>query len=259
MRAPVAILAALLATLLTGWLLWPVLTPVHVEGFTASVASLAIHLDRDLITNFDTLQPLNNEYFGLSKLGWVLGIAGLMKAGLASKAAMTLLTWAGFAALCGASVFLVRKWTKAPVPLIAAGLIVLPGISESAFFFNDNILSSALAALALAALYLPRFELGAALCGLLFGLAVLTRTDTILLGVTLPLILWERLRQRRPAAIALAVSGLAGAAILLGTLALFHVSILDLLRVTRAAVAGWNRQIPLRPKSVSHTTSLSST
>ena len=87
MRAPVAILAALLATLLTGWLLWPLLTPVHVEGFTASVASLAIHLDRDLITNFDTLQPLSNEYFGLSKLGWVLGIAWLMKAGLASKAA----------------------------------------------------------------------------------------------------------------------------------------------------------------------------
>jgi hypothetical protein len=239
---------AIVAAVLTAWLLWPLLTPVHVEGFTASVASLAMHLDRDLITNFDRLQPLNTEYFGLSKLGWVLGIAALMKAGLATKAAMTILNWAGLAALCAASVFLVRKWTQAPVLLIAAGLVLLPGVSESAFFFNDNILSSALAAMALAALYLPRLELGAALCGLLFGLAVLTRTDTILIGVAVPLILWERLRRFRPAALALAVSGVVGAVTLLGTLALFHVSIVDLFRVTQAAVAGWNRNTPaVRP------------
>src|SRR4051812_37985514 len=138
-RRSLAIPCALLAAILTGWLLLPLLTPVHVEGFTASVASLALHLDRDLVTNFDTLQPLNTEYFGLSKLGWVLSIAGLMKPGLVSGAAMTVLNWAGFAALCAASVFVVRRWTRAPIPLIAAGLLLLPGISESAFFFNDNI------------------------------------------------------------------------------------------------------------------------
>ena len=79
----------ILAAILTSWLLFPLLTPVHVEGFTASVASLALHLDRDLITNFDVLQPLNTEYFGLSKLGWVLGTAGLIKLGLGSEWAMT--------------------------------------------------------------------------------------------------------------------------------------------------------------------------
>jgi hypothetical protein len=241
MRRSLAIPMGILAAILTSWLLFPLLTPVHVEGFTASVASLALHLDRDLITNFDVLQPLNTEYFGLSKLGWVLGTAGLIKLGLRSEWAMTVLNWTGLFGLCFASIILVRKWTRAPVLLIMAGLLLLPGISESAFFFNDNILSSSLAALALAALYLPRLELGAAICGLLFGFAVLTRTDTILIGVAVPLILWERLHQIRATALALAVSGLFGSVALAGTLALFHVSIFDLFRVTQAAVASWNR------------------
>jgi hypothetical protein len=240
-RRNLAVTAAVLATLLGAYLLWPLLTPVHVEGFTASVASLAIHLDRDLISNFDTLQPLNLEYFGLSKLGWVLGIAGLMKAGLASSAAMTLLNWAGFASLCGAALFLVRKWTKAPWLLIALGLLLLPGISESAFFFNDNVPSSALAALALAALYAKRLEFGSLLCGLLFGLAVLTRTDTVLMAAAIPILAWERTRDVRKTVETVALAGGAAVAILMGTLALFNASLFDVFRVANAAVATWDR------------------
>jgi hypothetical protein len=237
-------MAATVIGLMVGtWLLLPLVGPVHPEGFTGSVAALALHLNRDALANFDPLQALNTEYFGLTKLGWVLALAGLMKAGLGSLAAMRVLTWISFATLCGASLQLVRRWTHAPLLLIAAGLVVLPGISESAFIFNDNVPSAALAALALSSLYLPRFGVGAVACGLLFGLSVLTRTDTILVGAAVPVIMWERTRDLRTTAYALAATTITGAVVLLGTLAVFHASILDVFRVAAAAVAGWDRPV----------------
>jgi hypothetical protein len=236
------------ALLLSAWLLLPLLTPVHPEGFTASVASLALHLNRDAMRNFDLLQPLNVEYFGLSKLGWLLGIAGLAKLGLTSKAAMTAISWAGIATLGSATVFLVRKWTGAPALLVAAGLIVLPGISESAFIFNDNVPSAAFAAAALAALYLPRLNIGAIVCGILLGLAALTRTDTILVATAAPLLLWERTRDLPRTGTALVLAAVAGASVWVGTLALFDASLLDVFKVANAAVAGWDRPgTALRP------------
>jgi hypothetical protein len=235
--------ATVVGLMIGAWLLLPLLGPVHPEGFTGSVAALALHLNRDALANFDPLQPLNTEYFGLTKLGWVLALAGLMKTGLSSLVAMRVLTWISFAALCAASLQLVRRWTHAPLSLIATGLVVLPGISESAFIFNDNVPSAALAALALSSLYLPRLGIGAVVCGLLFGLSALTRTDTILVGAAVPIIMWERSRDIRITAYALAATAVAGAVVLLGTLAVFHASIFDVFKVAAAAVAGWDRPV----------------
>jgi hypothetical protein len=239
----VRLAAITVGVMLGAWLLLPLIGPVHPEGFTGSVAALALHLNRDALANFDPLQPLNTEYFGLTKLGWVLALAGLMKTGLSSLIAMRLLTWVSFAALCSASLQLVRRWTGAPLLLIVAGLVVIPGISESAFIFNDNVPSAALAALALSCLYLPGLGVGAVLCGLLIGLSVLTRTDTILVGAAVPIIMWERTHSIRTTAYALLGTGAAGATVLLGTLAIFHASIFDVFKVASAAVAGWGRPV----------------
>jgi len=116
----VRLAAITVGVMLGAWLLLPLIGPVHPEGFTGSVAALALHLNRDALANFDPLQPLNTEYFGLTKLGWVLALAGLMKTGLSSLIAMRLLTWVSFAALCSASLQLVRRWTGAPLLLIVA-------------------------------------------------------------------------------------------------------------------------------------------
>ena len=50
-------------------LLVPALTPAHVEGFSASIVSLGLHLRDGNISRFDGLYPLNVEFFGLTRLG----------------------------------------------------------------------------------------------------------------------------------------------------------------------------------------------
>jgi hypothetical protein len=225
------------------YLLSPIVDPAHPEGFTASVASLALHLRQDSLANFDLSQPLNVDFFGLTKLGWMLLIAATTAVtGLGSWGAMTVLNWLAFVPFTLGTVFLVRRWTEAPVWAIVAVLLLLPGVSESFFFFNDNAIASAFAISALCTLYLRTGMLGASLCGLLMGAAVLTRTDTVLVGMAVPIIAFERTRKARPTLAMLAVAGAAGALVLFGTLAFFHAAILDVFKVAGFAVAAWDRE-----------------
>jgi len=128
------------------YLLSPIVNPTHPEGFTASVASLALHLRQDSLANFDLSQPLNVDFFGLTKLGWMLLIAGVTAATrLDSWWAMALLNWLAFVPFTAGTMFLVRRWTQAPLWATVAMLLLLPGVSESFFFFNDNVIASAFA------------------------------------------------------------------------------------------------------------------
>ena len=224
------------------FLLSPIVDPTHPEGFTASVASLALHLRQDSLANFDLSQPLNVDFFGLTKLGWMLLIAGVTAATrLDSWWAMALLNWLAFVPFTAGTMFLVRRWTQAPLWAIVAILLLLPGVSESFFFFNDNVIASAFAISALCSLYLGKRMLGAALCGLLMGAAVLTRTDTVLVGMAVPIIAFERSRSLRPTLAMLVGAGLTGAIVLFGTLALFHATIFAVFKVAGFAVAAWDR------------------
>jgi hypothetical protein len=227
--------------LVAAYLVSPILMPVHVEGFTGFVASLALHLRQDSLSSFDPIAPLNVEFFGMTKLGWILAVSALTAVGLSTSAAMTILTWLAALVFAVGTAFLVRRWTATPVWAILAALVLLQGVSETAFFFNDNLIASALAVAGLCALYGKRRIPGAVLCGLLFGAAVLTRTDTALMGAPVPLILFEREGVSKRFLAALAVAGLAGGAVLLGTFAWFDATILDLFEVAAAAVQAWDR------------------
>lgn len=231
-------------SLFVAYLLSPMLSPVHPEGFTASIASLGIHLREGSLADFDRINPLNVEFFGLSKLGWLLLTSALTGIGLSASQAMTLLTWVSAAALAAGTVLLVRRWTAAPYWAAAAPLILFPGFSETAFFFNDNIIASALAIWALCALYLENRLLGAALCGALFAAAVLTRTDTVLVSAAVPLILLQSDRAVRAVAASLSVAAATGGFLLFGTLAAFNASVVDIFTVARAAMSAWADRPP---------------
>ena len=237
-----AIAATVLAAALSVYLLLPILTPVHVEGFTGSIASLAQHLRQDSLDNFDRHQPIYTEFFGLSKLGWILLTAAVSSLfHISTTAAMVLIVWIAAPAFAAGTAFLVQRWTGAPLLLIAFILILFPAVSESAFFFNDNLPASALAVGGMCALYMRRQLAGAALCGALFGAAVLTRTDTALVGAVVPIIILERPGSVRSRFLALAMAGAAGATVFLGTLALFHSTPFDILNVAGAMIKAWNR------------------
>lgn len=232
--------AALAAACLTAWLLLPILTPTHLEGFTAALAALGFHVANGSLPAFDSLQPLNAEYFGLTKLGAVLALAVPIGLGAGSDLALRLMMWFGLALLLAGSAFLARRWSGARWWFILPPLVLLPGILESAYIYNDNVLAAGLATAGLCFLY-ARHGLGLVAAGLLLGFAVLTRTDTVLIGACVPFILLERFGAGVKSARALAVVGASAAASLMAPLAFLNSTIFDVLAVGSAAVEIWDR------------------
>ena len=240
LTARLAIAAALLVS---AWLLWPALTPAHVEGFSASIAALGLHWTQGTLAAFDRLEPLNTEYFGLTKLGMVLSIGGVAAAlHVSADLAFRLVMWSGLIMLLGSSAWLIRRWSGAGWAAALAPLVILPGVVESSYSYCDNVLAAGLAGCALCLLY-RRGLVSLAIAGVLFAFAVLARTDTVLIAVAFPIILIERFGVSRRALVAFTALAVPGAITLFGTLAAFHASPLDVSRVGAAALAAWARPI----------------
>jgi hypothetical protein len=230
------------------WLVYPVLHPVHVEGFSASIESLAIHLAQGRLAEYDALHPANLEFFALSRLGTVTFVASLISwLGVSSEWAMQLTMWVGFAALTWASVVLVRRWTGAPVTLVVLSLLLMPGVSESAFFFNDNVLSAALALGALAVVGGSAGLVSTVFAGLLFGAGIVARLDAVLLAPAVGLIGYRQHGLGRR----FVLRGLAFTAAALLPVVLVPgavgATILDVVRISNYALYLWNRPPSLAP------------
>jgi hypothetical protein len=231
------------------WLVYPVLTPVHVEGFSASIESLSIHLANGSLGDFDRLHPANLEFFALTRLGIVEFVAALIAwLGIRSEWAMRVSMWAGFATLVWGSIVLVRRWTGASIAMIVATLVLIPGISESAFFYNDNVLSAALAIAALALLASSARIGRTAIAGLLFGAGVVARLDAVLLAPAVALIAYEQHDRmngdvvRR--ALAFTVATLLPVVLLPAAVG---ASIVDVVRISNYGVALWQLPSGLAP------------
>lgn len=232
-----AVLAVLGAVLMI-----PTLSIAHVEGFSTVIISLGMHIRDGNVRAFDYLYGANLDYFGLSRLGAALAM-GLLTSipGMSGELAFRLVMWVGTAALAASTWVLVRRWTGAPHLLIAAALLLLPTITESAFVYNDNLPSAALAVGALAVLVTTRGLAPAALAGLLFGLGMVTRADAVLLGPAVLLLLYEQSGVSR----ASVWRGLAfGLGLLLPVVGLYHAfgaTYLDVIKISQYTVYLWNR------------------
>lgn len=248
-RTNLAIWIALAST--GAWLLHPALTPAHVEGFSASIVSLALHLNAGDINGYDPLYPANLEFFALSRLGTVTVVSFFAGAlGLPGEWAMRATMWASFAGLAAASFVLVRRWTGCSAPVAVAALLLIPGVAESAFFYNDNVLSVALAAGALAVVASTPGLAATALAGFLFGAGVVARADAVLLAPAVALMVYEQDRLgRRFVRRGLAFA--AGALVPVVALpAAFDATIVDVLRISSYAVTLWDRTLDRRQHAV---------
>jgi hypothetical protein len=234
----------------------PAFRVAHVEGFSTAILSLALHVRHDTIRAFDYIYPANLEYFALSRLGATLGVAALSSLpGVDVTLAFRLLVWAGATGLLVGTWILVRRWTGAPPLLVAAALLVVPATVENVYFYNDNVISAALGVGALAVLVTARRSLGTAVgAGALLGLSVVTRADAVLLGPAVVLILAEQegtdraaLRRAFLRALAIAVGGLVP---LVGILALYGASYIDVLRTSTHTVYLWNRSTGLLRQAI---------
>ena len=239
-KRALAPLAWTLIALIAGWLLWPALNPVHVEGFSASVVALGLHVAQGTVADFMPFAAFDADYFGLTKLGVVLGV-DLLSPILGGDGAMRLIMIVSFVVFVAASADLVRRWTSARWIVIAFVLVLTPGVAESAFFYNDNVPAAALTALALAVLNRARSWPLAIITGLLIGCAIAIRTDVVLLAVTAaPLIAWKREGLRR-GALSTVIAGAAALAVLVAIFAAVHSSPLDAIRAGAYATKLWNR------------------
>ena len=186
--------AAWIAIILIGaWMLYPILTPAHVEGFSASIVSLALHLNDGHLADYDRLHPANLEYFTLSRLGTVTFVSVLTgPLRLPGEWAIRLMTWLGFVALATSSFVLVRRWTNASSKAAVVALLLIPGLAESSFFYNDTIFAAALGTSAVAVIATWPGLAAAAVSGVLLGAAIVARLDAVLLAPAVVLIGWER-------------------------------------------------------------------
>jgi hypothetical protein len=226
--------------LIGAWLLYPILTPAHVEGFSASIVSIAQHLNAGRIGDYDRLHPANLEYFALSRLGaiaWLSVLTGPF--GLSGEWAMRLTMWLGFAALASSSFILARRWTKAPSVTVVVALLLIPGVTENAFFYNDTILAAALGTTALAVLSASPGVVGTAVSGVLFGCAIVARLDAVLLGPAMALVGYEQHGLGRQFWSRAGVFAVGATLPVVLVPAALHASIFDIVAITRYAISLW--------------------
>ena len=221
-------------------LLWPALTPVHVEGFSASIVALGLHMAQGTIHDFLPFAPINTDYFGLTKLGAVEGVA-LLSPLVGGDGALRIQMWIGAVLTLAASAYLVRRWGGASWLVSAAVVLLIPGVAESFFFFNDNVPAAGLMLAALALWVRRPSLLAAAVAGVLIGCAIAIRTDTVLIAaLAVPLAALET-QKPRPAAALTALAGVIAVSVLFAMFAVVHASPLDALRAGATAVKLWDR------------------
>lgn len=201
--------------LLGAWLMHPALTAPHVEGYAAQLQAMAIALDRgglEGLRSLDTYMPLPADFLYLTRPGvvWLLAAAHRV-AEWSGDWGFRAIVLASSATIFVACATFARRWAGVPPEASALALMLAPGVSEIAFFLNDNIVSAAFAAGGLAAVTRRGTPASHLLAGALLGCAVACRIDAALVLPMLGLLAIAG----RPGLRQVALRGAAGAAGLL--------------------------------------------
>ncbi len=237
---PAATLAAI------AWFMAPALQGAYTEGFQPTLVMNAQALLQGRHGGVDPLYRLDNDFFFSTRLGVSAVLAALMEVGLSGAAAFRAVMLATLAMLLAANAAILVKRHQVHPALACIPALLFPGLFESAWFFNDNVLSAALSTTALALAW-TRPPLGmTALAAALWGLAVACRTDAVLLAPAFAALLWfehpdwpQRLRH---AAVAVPIA----AAVPILVYASLGFDFFDVVGLTRQATAAWARTDPWR-------------
>ncbi len=235
-------IAAVLATL--AWFTLPVFVGHYNEGFQHVIVTNAHAILGGDFRGTDILYGLVNDFFLVSRFGVSLLMAGLLKLGLPAVDGFRLIMLASLIVLVGANAaILVRRYNVHPV-LACLPALLFPGLFESAWFFNDNVLSAALSSAALAVFW-SRLTLPAtAVSAVLWGLAIACRTDAVLLAPAFALLMWFELPDWRTRIRHALVAGPIVAAVPLLLFAAFGLNFLDILPLTKRSIIAWERKDP---------------
>ncbi len=186
------------------WLVSPAFFAQHVEGYTTNIKAAAVAANRGELMRSDLLYPVVTEFIYFTRAGLVailrasdglFGDVGDLDFRLLMIISLGLLLWGSVVVAARAGQ--VRAWQA----LVA--ILLVPGITETAFFLNDNLPSAALAVAAMALAASSDRRLVYVASGCLVGAAVLCRLDAILLAPAVAGQIWMRHARLRPLAIKL--------------------------------------------------------
>jgi hypothetical protein len=168
-------------------LLSPALWSQHPEAFTAQTQSIAWLQAQAPGVEHDPIFPWVPRFIYRSRSGVVDALSWAYQvSGHPGDWAYRALTLVSLGALLAASVSFARAWSGASRAWLWWAVLLLPGAVELGFFFNDNVVAAACAALAMACLPPRRLAWWRVVAaGIWFAVGILCRADTVLTGPVL--------------------------------------------------------------------------
>ncbi|MDB5379823.1 MAG: hypothetical protein JWR00_4269 [Rubritepida sp.] len=236
-------LAVVASFALLAWFFFPVLRATYTEGFEPSIGINALGLRSGQTQDVDLLYPFSGRFFLLTRLGSTAVIAGLGALDhLPTLVNFRLVMLASLALLVGSVVYLLARVYRVPPAFGALACLLFPPMFESAYFFNDNVLSAGLTTLALAVFW-TRLSLPAtAAAAVLMGLAAATRPDALFVLPAFAVLMWFELPSWRARFAHALLAAPLIALIPLAAYAAFGLNYLEIFPVASRAIALWDRQ-----------------
>jgi hypothetical protein len=180
------------------YLISPSFTAAHFEVLSAQIHINAIAANEHRLGQANVLYPIHTEYFYLSRIGVVYLLQLSARIFGDGDNAFRVIIIGSFVIYIAASLAVARRYSRVSPQAALIALLMTPGIVSLGFFFNDNIVSDAFAILGLAVLpglrvpWTMKTSVKAVAVGVLFGFAILARTDGFLiLPVAVSLMLLE--------------------------------------------------------------------
>ena len=227
---------------LLAWFTLPALGSTYNEGFQTSIVMNAYAILHGGLADVDPLHGLNNDFLVYTRLGVSVALAGLMKLGLPAVAAFRLLMLGSLGLLVAANAGLLAWRYRIPALLACVPALLFPGLFESAWFFNDNVLSAALSSTAVLLFWSRASLLATAGAAVLWGLAVACRSDAALIAPAFAVLGWHVLPDWRTRLRHALVAGPIAVAVPVLIYGAFGLNILDILPLTRRATELWARR-----------------
>ena len=203
-------------------LIFPAFNAVHLEGFTAQTESIAMLMSQAPGIQHDPYLPVVSQFIYQTRSAVIHTLSLIYDifphAGDSAFRGMVL---SSFLLLIATSVLFARRWGNMPTVFPMFALVLTQGIPETAFFFNDNIISAALTSAALLLVSKKSTPLAWIFCGTFIGMAILSRVDAVfVMPIIIGLILYSFSENLKRIHVAVTIFLTTG--VVLGLSAIYH-------------------------------------
>ena len=177
------------------YLAFPMLFSVHIEGFSAQIDSIAFLKSIDAGIVHDPYLPLVTQFISETRSFVILLLTHIYKVfGGAGEDAFRFLTLVSALTLIVCSILFARMWTNTNWKYSLFAITLTPGVIELGFYFSDNIVSAALAAISLLLISIKPKPKYIVFSAVFFAFATLSRIDAIFIGpIILGIILYKNI------------------------------------------------------------------